>query len=124
MKMSKPKFFGIFLATVLVVSVGFVCFGCSDKVLVRDIRGNPIEDAEIVAVSLSMDAGAEYTNRKGIGKISYNIQGTKWVRINKEGYQSVWIDYKKPWPRKPVEIILRKQTETISDETDLDLNHE
>ena len=123
-KIIKQKFFWGFLAAVLVASAGLICVGCSEKVFVKDIHGNPIANAEIVSASLSMNEKAELTNQKGIGKISHNIQGIKWITISKEGYEPVTIDYEEPWPKKPVEIVLHKQSEAISDEADFDLNHE
>ena len=81
--------------------------GCStERVIVVDGNGSPIQDAEIYAASLSMNTGPAKTNAKGRATVPSNIQGAKWVSVKKNGYQDVQLPIPAKWPLK---IILKKK---------------
>lgn len=71
-------------------------------VIVVDQSGHPIAGASVEAVSLSINSEPALTNAKGEATLPMNIQGTKWIRVEKEGYQSVHEDVPNNWPVKIV----------------------
>ena len=55
---------------------------------------------------MSMASTPALTNAKGEAKISSNIQGVKWLRIEKDGFQSIQIAVPETWP---IQIILEQE---------------
>ena len=73
--------------------------GCaSPKVVVTDVLGNPIPEALIYSVSLSIEVGPAKTDARGEARVPSNIQGTHWVDVSKNGYRSVRVEVPSSWP--------------------------
>ena len=79
------------------------------NVRVVDPDSRPLEGARVYAISASLDSAPHTTDRFGEAPLPYNIQGSQWIRVNKEGYTEVRIDVPKRWPAvvvlHPVESI-------------------
>lgn len=81
--------------------------GCSGKyVIVKDENGFPIQDAEVYAVSLSINSGPKLTNRKGVAYIPYIVQQAQWVAVCKEGYSETSVDVP---ISKSIEVVLTRK---------------
>lgn len=76
----------------------FLVACASPKVVVTDVQGNPLPEALIYSVSLSMDVGPAKTNARGEARVPSNIQGTHWVDVSKNGYRSVRVEVPSSWP--------------------------
>ena len=77
----------------------FLVTGCSsEKVIVVDSKGVPVQDAEIYAVSLSMSTGPAKTNAKGEATVPSNRQGARWIAVKKMGYQEMQVSIPAKWP--------------------------
>jgi hypothetical protein len=86
---------------VTLLTTAFLPFlaGCaSPTVVVMDAQGNPIPEALIYSVSLSMDIGPAKTNARGEARVPSNIQGTHWVDVSKNGYRSIRVEIPTSWP--------------------------
>lgn len=86
---------------VRLLATAFLLFlvGCaSPKVVVKDALGNPIPEALIYSVSLSIDVGPAKTDARGEARVPSNIQGTHWVAVSKNGYSSVRVEVPSSWP--------------------------
>jgi len=86
---------------VRLLATAFLLFlvGCaSPKVVVMDALGNPIPEALIYSVSLSIDVGPAKTDARGEARVPSNIQGTHWVDVSKPGYRSVRVEVPSSWP--------------------------
>jgi hypothetical protein len=79
----------------------------SPDVIVVDTNGKPVPDAKIVGASLSIGGQATFANKKGEAKIPWAIQDTKWISIQKEGYQPV--EHIDAAQRKPIVVKLTKR---------------
>lgn len=94
---------------VRLLATAFLLFltGCaSPKVVVMDVLGNPIPEALIYSVSLSVDVGPAKTDARGEARVPSNIQGTHWVDVSKNGYRSVRVEVPSSWP---LTITLKEQ---------------
>ena len=91
-------------AILLMISISLIC-ACS-SVRVTDSNGKPIHNADVWAVSLSMNAGPKLTDENGRSRIPFNIQGAKWVSVGKKGYESKSLDY--PWDGERVVVLDEK----------------
>jgi len=89
------------------LTVGPEVIVTDQKVIVVDRRRSPIRDAEIYAVSLSMNIGPAKTDGRGEASVPFNIQGTRWISVAKEGYQAVQVPVPIEWPLK---VILKKKS--------------
>lgn len=105
---SKRCLFFTLTVSLVIATAFFICSSRGDNVLVVDIHDNPIVNAEVSAISLSMNGAPNLTNSKGIARIPHMIQPTEWISIQKEGYNEERIDFVKPWPQKPVKVVLEK----------------
>ena len=76
----------------------FLVACASPKVVVTDVQGNPLPEALIYSVSLSMDVGPAKTNARGEARVPSNIQGTHWVDVSKNGYRSARVEVPSSWP--------------------------
>ncbi len=83
----------------------FLVACASPKVVVMNVQGNPIPDALVYSVSLSMDVGPAKTNSRGEASVPSNIQGIHWVEVSKNGYKSVRVEVSGSWP---LNIILKE----------------
>ena len=89
------RYFVPLLATAF---LSFLVACASPKVVVTDVQGNPLPEALIYSVSLSMDVGPAKTNARGEARVPSNIQGTHWVDVSKNGYRSVRVEVPSSWP--------------------------
>jgi hypothetical protein len=81
--------------------------GCSGPdVIVLDSNGKPIADAKIVGASLSIGGQTTFANKRGEAKIPWAIQETKWISIQKDGYQPV--EHVDAAQKKPIVVKLTK----------------
>jgi len=81
--------------------------GCSGPdVIVVDTHGKPVPDAKIVGASLSIGGQTTFANNKGEAQIPWAIQETKWISIQKEGYQPV--EHVDAAQKKPIVVKLTK----------------
>ena len=90
--------------------LGLICAvlltGCSKStVVVVDISGKPISGAQVTGTSLSMSTSKVITNAKGKANVPSNIQGIKWVQVEKVGFKSTLVAIPTTWPLK---ITLKK----------------
>jgi hypothetical protein len=81
--------------------------GCEEEnITVVDATGTPIDNAKVYAQSMSMTLDPVLTNTKGETTLPFNIQGTKWISVEKDGFQSAQIAVPETWP---VQIVLEKE---------------
>jgi hypothetical protein len=84
----------------------FAFCGCAEKyVVVKDDNGLPVQNAEIYAISLSINCGPHLTNKKGLANVPNCIQQAQWVSIVKNGYASVLLEIPE---ENRIEVILEK----------------
>lgn len=87
----------------ILLLVACVCLvGCSSReaVQVIDPSGQPIAGANVVAVSLSMNAGPIATDAQGKAELPANVQGTRWIEVSKNGFETTRVDVPKAWPAR------------------------
>ena len=77
-----------------------VAVGCSRPVIVVDGSGKPVQDANVEPVSLSMNGSPTKTDAAGIAEISSSVgpQETKWVSVEKVGFDPVQVAVPAKWP--------------------------
>jgi hypothetical protein len=93
------------IAWVLLSGVTIFLSGCAG-VYVVDPAGQPIPNAKVYAVSLSMNIGPNITDSKGYAQVPSNIQGAQWIAVECNGYKDASI----PVPGTyPATIVLTKQ---------------
>jgi hypothetical protein len=95
------------LATCVFALLAFC--GCAEKyVVVKDDNGLPVQNAEVYAISLSINCGPHLTNKKGLANVPNCIQQAQWVSVAKKGYAAVSFEIPK---EKRIEVILEKLPE-------------
>ena len=90
----------------LLTIASFLLFlsGCA-TVRVVDSAGKPIPNAEVFAISLSMNTGPNITDQDGYASVPYNVQGTKWIAVSCVGYKDAQVNVP---PKFPIELTLIK----------------
>ena len=73
---------------ILVILIFLGLSGCS-KIRVTDHNGNPIPNAQVVAISLSMSSDPNITNSNGYASIPWLVQKTESIQISCQGYKSI-----------------------------------
>ena len=74
-------------------SVGSAC-----QVLVVDERGEPIERAELVVISLSIDVDSQRTYARRMAYLPSLVQEAKWLSVGRRGYKDVQVAVTGEWP--------------------------
>jgi hypothetical protein len=69
-----------------------------EVIIVTDVDGSPIAGAEVVPMSYSINMKSVFTNSSGEAFLKSNIQGLKWVNIEKRGYEASHIQITGEWP--------------------------
>jgi hypothetical protein len=89
----------------------FVAGGCTGRVHVVDLTGEPIQGASVAPVSLSLSGAAKLTDAHGDAEVPLNISSvaeTKWVNVSQKGFESQQVDIPKKWPLR---IVLQPTTQ-------------
>ena len=77
------------------------------QIEVVDSAGAPIEGAEIVGYSLSIQGQQTQTDKRGHAQIPSAVQQTQWIVVSKPGFiRTEQIDVSGP---KPIKVILQKK---------------
>jgi hypothetical protein len=93
------KFLLLLLVFVLAcVALVVILQSLRPRVQVVDQNGRPIAGAEVIAVSLSMNAGGAFTDDNGIAVVPRDIQGTQWIEVRKQGYDGAFVAVPSSWP--------------------------
>lgn len=82
--------------------------GCTTPdIVVVDDAGAPVKDAIITGQSLSTGGQKSTTDDKGCASIPSAVQPTKWISVEKVGYETVsLIDVNQA---KPIKVVLKKK---------------
>ncbi|MFD2231292.1 carboxypeptidase-like regulatory domain-containing protein [Alkalimarinus sediminis] len=67
-------------------------------IIVTDVHGSPIAEAAVTAMSYSINMKSVYTNAKGEAVLKSNIQGLKWISVEKEEYEPSHVQVSGEWP--------------------------
>jgi hypothetical protein len=93
----------IVMRILTLVLVALAAIGCvKGRVQVVEPGGRPIQGADVVAVSASMNGDVVTTDAKGEAEIplSLGAQQTKWVNVSKPGFESRQVELPAKWPLK------------------------
>lgn len=81
----------------MVVAVGLA--GCPQGLVqVVDPAGNPVEGADVMAVSLGAITGPNTTNGSGETYVPHNMHDVKWIQVSKPWHRTVQVDLPETWP--------------------------
>ena len=80
-----------------------LCAGCSKQVIVSDGRGKPVVGALVRTATGSTGPGysgvrTDAQGRAAVETSDMPLQPTKWIFVDKEGYDSVCVDVPSTWP--------------------------
>ncbi len=99
--MTHKKIDALFLLGLLILTSLIVIIpACTQKQMVRvvDTSGNPVRDAEVCGVSLSINTQKERTDANGWARVPSGVQEKKWVQVSKTGYQTATVEVPAIWP--------------------------
>lgn len=84
----------------LFVFLSLAVIGCSQKVLVTDKAGKPVQGAAVSPAGFSMNGNATLTDANGVATVPGHVGGedTKWVDIQKPGFDRVQVNVPAQWP--------------------------
>ncbi len=87
-----------------------VIVGCGTPDVVVDDGGQPVCNATVTGVSLSIQGQTTTTNRKDYASVPRAAQPTEWIEVDKPGYvKSARISVHQA---KPIKVVLKKAPAT------------